>query len=102
FLRIEKDAVIDVADESILGPTVPQSGHDIVEFARAAITLAMLHVLVQPEIKPRIGVGCRHDIPTGASVAQMIERSKPPRDVIGRMECGGAGGNEADPFGDLR
>ena len=62
----------------------------------------MLHVLVQPEIKRRIGVGRRHDIPTGASVAQMVERSKPPRDLMGRIECGGAGRNEADPLGNLR
>ena len=57
LVGIEKDAVLDVADESVVGPAVPQPGHHVVEFAGAAIALVMLHVVVQAEIQRRIGVG---------------------------------------------
>ena len=32
---IEIDAVLDVADEGVVRPAVPQAGHDVVELARA-------------------------------------------------------------------
>ena len=62
-LGIEIDAVFDIADKGVLGPAVPQAGHDIEEFAGAAIALAMLHVLGHAEIERRVGVRGRDQIP---------------------------------------
>ena len=45
LVGIEKDAVLDVADEGVIRPAVPQSRHHVVELARAAIALAVLHVI---------------------------------------------------------
>ncbi len=50
-LGIEIDAVFDIADKGVLGPAVPQPGHDIEEFAGAPIALAMLHMLGHAEIE---------------------------------------------------
>ena len=102
FRRIEEDAVLHIADPGIVRPAVPQSGDHIVELARAAITFAVLHVLLEAEIERSIRIGSRDDVPAGAAIAEMVERGKAPRDVIRRVERGRTGGNEADVFGDLR
>ena len=52
-LGVEIDAVLDIADKGVVGPAVPQPGHDIEELAGAAIALAMLHVLGHAEIERR-------------------------------------------------
>ena len=49
-LGIERDALLDVADEGVLGPAVPQAGHDVEELAGAAVAHAMIHMLGQSEI----------------------------------------------------
>ncbi len=85
-LGIEIEAVLDIADKSVLGPAVPQPGDDIEELAGPAIALAMLHVLGQPEIERRVGVRGRHQVPPGAPAADMVERGEPARDQIGRLE----------------
>ncbi len=102
FRRIEKHAVLDVADPGIVRPTVPQPRHHVIEFARPAIALAVLHVVVHAEIQRRIGIGGGDDIPAGAACRKMIERGETARDVIGRVEGRRAGGDEADALGDLR
>ena len=99
---IEIDAVLDVADEGVVRPAVPQARHHVVELARAPIALAVLHVLVEPEIERRVRVRGGDDVPAGAAAAQVIERGEAARDVIGRVERGRAGGDEADMLGDLR
>ena len=53
---IEIDAALDVADEGVLGETVPQAGHHVVELARAAIALVMLEMIVEAEIERRIRI----------------------------------------------
>ena len=70
FRRIEEDAVLDVADESIVGPAIPQPGDHVVELARAAIAFAMLHMLVEAEIERRVGIGGGDDVPAGAAAAE--------------------------------
>ena len=77
-------------------------GHHVVELARAAIALAMLDMLVEAEVQGRIGIGGRHDVPAGASAAEMVERGEPAGDVIGRIEGGRAGGDQPEPLGHAR
>ena len=91
--------LVDVADEGVVGPAVPQAGHHVVELARAAVALAVLHVLVEPEIERRVRIGGGDDVPAGAAAADVVERGEPARDVIGRVEGGRAGGDEADMLG---
>jgi hypothetical protein len=49
-LGVKIDAALDIADEGVLGPAVPQPGHDIEELAGPAVAFAVLHMLGQPEI----------------------------------------------------
>jgi hypothetical protein len=99
LVGIEIDAVLDVANESIIREAVPQARHHVVELARASIALAMLHVFVEPEIERSVGIGGGHDVPAGAPAADMVERGKSACNVIGRVERGRAGGDETDMLG---
>ena len=101
-LRVEIDAVLDVADEGVLGPAVPEAGHDVEELAGAAVALAMLHMLGQSEIERGVGVGGRDQVPSGAPAADMVERREPPRDHVGRLEGGGGGGDQPEMLGHHR
>ena len=60
----------------------------------------MLHMLFQPEIQRRVGVGRGDDVPAGAPAAEMIERGEAARDVIGLVEGRRAGRDKADVLGD--
>ena len=91
--------LVDVAHERVVGPGVPEAGHHVVELARALVALAVLHVLVEPEIERRVRIGGGDDVPAGAAVAEMIERGEAARDVIGRVEGGRAGGDEPEVLG---
>src|ERR1700730_18396496 len=62
-LRVEIKAGLDIADKGVLGPAVPEAGHDIEELAGAAVALAMLHMLGQPEIECRVGVRGGDEVP---------------------------------------
>ncbi len=55
LVGIEIKPALDVADEGIVGPGIPQPGDDVVEFAGAAIALAVLHVIGHAEIERRVG-----------------------------------------------
>ncbi len=97
---IEIEALFDVAHEGVVGEGIPQAGHHIVEFARPAITLGVLHVIFEPEIQRRVGIGRGDDVPARAAATDVIERSKAPGDVIGLVKSGRTRGNQADMFGD--
>ena len=62
----------------------------------------MLHMLVEAEIQCRVGVRGGDDVPAGAAAAEMVERGEAPGDVIGRVESGRGGGDEADMLGRAR
>ena len=91
--------LLDVANEGVVGKAVPQARHHVVELARAGVALAMLHVLLQPEVQRRIRIGGGDDVPAGASAADVVERGEPAGDVVGRVEGGRAGGDQADVLG---
>ena len=90
---------LDVADEGVVGPAVPQAGDHVVELARAAVALGVLHVLVEAEIQRRVRIGGGDDVPAGAAAADMVERGEAARDVIGLVEGGRAGRDQADMLG---
>jgi hypothetical protein len=101
-IRIEIEARIDVADESVLRETVPEAGHDIVEFARAAIALVVVQVILSPKVESRVRIGRRHDVPARAAAADMVERREAARDVVGLVKSRGRRRNQADPLGRAR
>ena len=101
-LGVEIDAALDIADKGVLGPAVPQPGHDIEELAGAAVALAVLHVLGQPEIERRVGVRGGDQVPAGAPAADMVERGEAPRDQIGRLEGRRGGGDQPEMLGHHR
>ena len=93
---IEIDAALHVADEGVIGQAVPKTRHHVVELARAGVALAVLHVVLEPEIQRRVGIGGGDDVPARASAADVVERGELARDVIGLVEGGRGGGDQAD------
>ena len=61
-LGVEINFRLDVANERVLGETVPEPGHDVIELARAAIALVVLRVVVQTEIERRVRVRGGEDV----------------------------------------
>jgi hypothetical protein len=55
-------------------------------------------MLVETEIERGIGIRRRHEIPSRAAAADMVERRKTPGYVIRRVERGGRGCDEPQPF----
>ena len=95
---IEVETAVGVADEGIIGETVPEPGDDIIEFPRPAIALVMLHMVVAPEIQRRIRVGRGDDVPARPSLGDMVERGKAPGNMKGFIECRRSGRHQADPL----
>lgn len=61
--------------------------------------------VARPDVRGRercVRVRGGDDVPAGTAAAQVIERGEPARDVIGRVERGRAGSDEADMVGHLR
>ena len=96
---IEIKPLFDVAHEGVVGKGIPQTRDHIVEFARAAVALGVLHVIVESEIQRRVRIGGGDDIPSGAPTADVIQRGKAAGDMIGLVEGGRACRDQADMFG---
>src|ERR1700733_16145820 len=86
FVRIEEDAARLVMPPRIVRPAVPKTCNDRVEFTRPPVAFVMLNMAGQPEIESRVGVGGRDDIPSGAAIADMVERREATGDMIGFVE----------------
>ncbi len=100
LVRVEIDAAVDVAHEGIVGKAVPKARHHVVEFACAGVAFAVVHVLLQPEVQRRIGIGGGDDVPARAPAADVVEGGEPAGDVVGLVERGGAGSHQPYVLGD--
>ena len=96
---IEIEALLDVAHEGVVGEGIPQAGDDVIEFARPLVALGVLHVVVEPEIQRGVRIGGGDDVPARAAAADVVERGKAAGDMIGLVERGRAGRDQADMFG---
>ena len=98
--RIEIDAAVLVGDDGAVFETVPQPEHHFGELARPRVAVAVMRVALAAEIV-RLGHGeRRHQIPAGASAADLIDGGKETRDME-RLEIGrGRRRHEADALGD--
>src|SRR6202044_524982 len=101
-IRIEIEPGLDVPDESVLGETVPKTGHDIIKLASATVALVVIKVILPAKVESRVRVRRRHDVPARAASAEMVERSEAARDVIGLVKRRGRRRNQADALGDHR
>ena len=68
-LGIEIDAALDIADEGVVGPAVPQPGHDVEELARAAVALAVLDMCSS---RPKFSAA------SGLEVVTRFQPARPP------------------------
>jgi hypothetical protein len=93
--------MLDIADEGVIGPAVPQARDHVIKFPGTPIALAVLDMLLQAKVERGVRIGSGDDIPAGAAAGNMIERGEAARDVIGHVESGRAGGDQADAFGHL-
>ncbi len=96
---IEIQALFDIAHKSVVGEGIPQPGDDVIEFTRALVAFGVLHMVVEPEIQRGVGIGSGDDIPPRAAAGNMIERGEAAGDVIGLVERGRSGRDQADMFG---
>ena len=98
---VEENAVLDIADERVVGPAVPETRHHVIKLPCAPIALAVLDMLLEAKIERGVRIGSGDDIPAGTAAGNMIEGGETPRDVIGRIESRRAGGDQTDALGDL-
>jgi hypothetical protein len=59
----------------------------------------MLHVIFEPKIQRRVRIRSGDDIPAGSAAADVIERGKAARHVIGLVESGRACRDQPNVFG---
>ena len=99
FLRVEEDAARLIVAPCIVRPAVPKTGYDSLELTRSPVAFVMLDMLGQPEIERRIGIGSRDNIPTGAAVADVVERGEPAGDMVGFVKGRRCRRDQPDPLG---
>ncbi len=89
------DAVFLVFRKGIVVPAIPKTAHDIDEFLGNGITLVMFRVALR-EIVGRAGVRGGDNVPGGATMTQMVDRSECACGMIGLAVSGGSGGSQPD------
>ncbi len=72
-----------VEQNSVVLDTVPKGFDDIEILARALIAIGMLDVAVMAKIHRLFRHRRGHDIPAGATMTEMIERSEHARQIVG-------------------
>src|SRR5882724_4690736 len=83
FAGVSENAGDGIIDEGVVLPAIPEPGDHVEILARPLVSLVMRRVLGKPEILRRLRGARGNDVPARATVAEMIERSKQPRQVIG-------------------
>lgn len=76
FFRIEEQPAIDIAYEGVVREGVPEAGDDIVKFTCPPVALGVIRLFVAAEIPRSIRVGRGDDVPSGTTIAEVIERRK--------------------------
>ncbi len=82
LLGIEEDAALAIALEGVVIPGIPQTKDDVRKLTRALVALGLWHVFVAAEVERRRMVSGCDEVPSGASVTDMIER----RELAGERE----------------
>ena len=80
---IEEQPALGIAHERVVVPAVPESGHDLREFARAAVAHRTRIDPGASEVARFHRLDRRDAVPAGAAVADVVERGEFAGDVIG-------------------
>jgi hypothetical protein len=86
--RIEEAPFGLVAQEGIVLPTVPQSAYDFGELDSAFVAFRVIEVFVAVEVLRLMLIRRRHQIPTRASAADVVERRELAGDMVRLVETG--------------
>jgi len=78
--------MLDIADEGVIGPAVPEARYHVIKLPCTPIALAVLDMLLKAKIERGVRIGSGDNIPAGAAAGNVIERGEAPREVIGRVE----------------
>jgi hypothetical protein len=98
--RLEIDSALDVTDEGVIGPGIPEAGYHVEELAGAAIAGIVLDMLVEAEVHRFVRVARGDEVPPRPTAAQMIQRGKAARHVIGLVVSRRGGRDQPQAFGD--
>jgi hypothetical protein len=63
----------DIADESVIGPAVPQARDHVIKLPCTPIALAVLDMHLKARVKRGVGIGSGDDIPAGAAAGDVTE-----------------------------
>jgi hypothetical protein len=86
---VEEQAGLAVTREGVVLVGVPEGAGDLDVLERASITGVVVVVLLEAEVPCRAGVAAGDDVPSGAALADQVERPEAAGDVEGarRMRC---------------
>src|SRR3954453_5008172 len=88
YLRlVEVDAGRLVGDHRVVVPGIPETAYHVDEFRCDLVAEVMLVEPFLAEIERGFVVGAGDHVPTGAAVAEVIERSDRARNVVGLAEA---------------
>lgn len=90
--------VLDVEQQGVLLPAAPQRLHDLDDLVGALVLLRARRDLAA-EVRRGSGIGGGHRVPAGSAVADHIQGLELAGEVVGLVESGGGGGDQADPLG---
>ncbi|MEJ1978837.1 MAG: hypothetical protein WDN49_24685 [Acetobacteraceae bacterium] len=97
--RVEEAPAGGVGDHRVVGPAIPQPGHDIDEGVRPLVAQRLLHRLRAAEVQRGAVVQRGDDVPPGAAAAQMVERGELGGDGERLVIGGGQRRHQAEPLG---
>ncbi|GJE72971.1 hypothetical protein CHKEEEPN_4532 [Methylorubrum podarium] len=98
LLRIEEEALLDVAQERIVRPGIPQAGDDLEELAGPGVAGGVVEMRVAAEVQRLVGIAGGDEVPAGPAPRDVVERGELAGDVVGLVVGGGGGGDQPDPL----
>src|SRR5258708_13932622 len=78
FRWVEENAMLDIADEGVVGPAVPQARDHVIKLPCTPIALAVLDMLLKAEIERGVRIGSVNDIQAAAPPAKITRGHKAP------------------------
>ena len=98
FIGVEEQPLLDIAEEGVVGPGIPQPGDDLEKLAGAGVAGGVVEMRVAAEVQRLVRVAGGDEVPAGASLRDMIERGEFAGHMVGLVVGGGGGGDQPDPL----
>ena len=93
---VEEDAGPSIPQKRIVVPAIPKPGYDVDKFICALVTEAVVLLGVAIEVERGDRGRGGHHVPRSSAAAEMVERGKLPRDVVGLTVTGRCGAGDPD------